>query len=411
MKSLKMRLLSIFIVCSIGVSFLPIRPTNPYVSTSSSSFKDDSFTLSRLFTGLFITLGVAAFIYFINRLMASGRDNIADKHNPEDDNPRLQQRTPIRSQEDTNLDTFRDLGIEPQLLPFVKDARRVGNVLYIQLKTIHQFDANVIEPVQVYHDNLVAQLKRMRGVQRTDQLENEDIRRINNCKPSGTCPVQVIRNLQLLNQFLIRGIQTGAPVLENINSVEHARNFLADLVQRNQPTSWMELNDIQRFIEAHDFNLSHATSCVVVYPEGTYDYHVTRAQQRVLRENSQDNPYHLFVVETGDATISGIFNEVCEDYKLSFNVTDEEIGRITSRENNKNHFYVSAIQRRQNEIRYFIVDTIGTKDHIDDQRYCVRDQYLCERVLDGRSSIDYRQHLRNYSEQILQQHIEDKKKK
>jgi len=433
-KSIKIRFLLLCLVYSIGMATVPVVPIEQCAHMAS---KHTDGVVTHLFKGFLVALGIAAVIYCIktygSNQEASPDNRVYNKQIAKTDQlqeanqlcnatvpsqeknkpyiPQFELEPSLNAQKATKEGRLRALGIEPELLPYIKDAKRVRNLLYIQLKTINQLDTDVIAPVKIYHDNLVAQLKALRKVQRIEQLQNEDIRLINNFIPSATCPVQVVRNIQLLNQFLATGFHAGIPAVADINSVIHARDFLSNLIDRNQSTSWMSMEDISLIIEAH--NLSSVTSCVMTYPEGVANF--SKAQRALIEHGcqSKDNsyPYHLFVIETGDATASGIFDQVCQNYKIACNLADQEVNRIRSLERNKNHFYSLAIQRRPTEIRCFIIDTVRTHDHIHDDQYCLRDQYLCERVLDGSSTINYATHLRKYAEKIVKKKIEDKHKR
>ena len=67
------------------------------------------------------------------------------------------------------------------------------------------------------------------------------------------------------------------------------------------------------------------------------------------------------------------------------------------------HFYASAIEKKENEFRCYIIDTLPAHDHINCADHRVRNKYLCDN-LKGKKDIKlgFERHLKACSERKVQ---------
>lgn len=366
-------------------------PSMNQISTQTS-FESD--VVSR-FLGMAV-LGIICYLVY-DALFKHPRRQIyvpQMEHTKHGDETRLAQKKTNLSPEQQRLQRLRNLGIEEYLLPYVRDANRVNNVTFIQLRAVNQFDDQVIRPVVAYKNTLQKKLKRMN---RRRHLNDEDKKLLKGFEPTATCPLFSVRHIGLLNQFFTqRNIGAIAALTDN----DHAHNFLHARVSHNQPTSWRNETEVATILREYDL----ATNANCVIAEGAPGQFVQA--QRKIRNLQQRHIFHLFVVEVGEAATLGIFDETLNRFDLS----DDDRKSISRQEQQRNHFYVSAIERRGNNIRYYIVDSIPTHDHINNVDFYTRDKYLCDLIVDGRSDINYRQYLREYSYRVIQNSIENGRK-
>ena len=314
--------------------------------------------------------------------------------------------------------SFRRLGIPEWQIPYVRDAKRDGNVLKIQLKTVDQFSDNVISCVKEKQKALeeerkakIAQIKSEELDQevikgKIREVENEYRNPVFNYSPNATCPSQVMRNALLMRDFFnSRGNQgQQQQILGNIKSAEHAQNYLTQLIQNNQPTSWLEPLDLIMRIQENNVD-----EIVTILDAGALSVRGDALPEVKLKLRDGGLPYafHIFIINTGEAILSGEVGNACTRLKDNnkMPLQQRDLRRIRSSEETKCHYYLVAMERIGDQIRYYSIDTLRYNNHISNANDSFRDDYLCDMILHNRSNIDFQGYLRQYSESVIDQYI------
>jgi len=342
-----------------------------------------------------------------------------EKENAEEERKKLQ----------AHVNKCRQLGIEDEIVPFVKDAKRVGNILYIQLDCVSQFCPTLQRPVQEYYDAMKQQILDTHNVQRWSQLTasaNSQIRQLNGFQPSATCSSLVIRSLLKMKQFMLRQNLQDVSALDELINTEDGINYFQELLARDEPVSWGDATVFTGLLGVNLIernNLQNETTFV----QTALQANVQAAQIAIQAAVRNDSPFHLFVISTGDVgafnLIDPAFDRVIQEQENNSDIILEpaDRGKINRQEDSKRHYYAAAMQKRGNETRYYIIDTAPGKDHINNQDYHLRDRYLGETVAIGRPTVDFRAYLAGpYAEGVvrrfnrvkkLRKELKEKKKK
>ncbi|MFC1842286.1 hypothetical protein ACFLYU_01375 [Candidatus Dependentiae bacterium] len=263
---------------------------------------------------------------------------------------------------------------ELNLAPHIKHYKNIDNVEYIQLKTVDQFNSKVKS----------------------------------NAKKSATCGTLSIRNAYwMYNFFRTPDYARKEHFLREINSQGNAKKYLEKLTDEKKETVWLIADDIDRRIRRmselkkkkdENFNMTgHVTvlDTVLLLENG--------AQNHILeRFRKFENYYHVFLVNTGDV-FSGVLRDMFENEKRL--VEQQRNNKIKNRwfEDFKaggrsgNHWYVVALEKRGSSIKCYIIDTAGGANHIkglDGKKQSLggkRNKYLCDYIINGYSSVRFRE--------------------
>ena len=315
---------------------------------------------------------------------------------------------------------LRNMGIENNLIPFVKNAEKVGNKLFIQLKTVDQSSSAVVQPVREFYNRLNRELKKRREEQGISFLQ-EDYDLFRNFAPGATCFAHSEENAGAMIEFLLRGDQNDVSTLVRINSNIHAKeNLRARVDNQNEngegdpiPTSWGETGDINRYLREHNLDTYASTvSSVSVFNE-----HIEKEEQRPFYQEMQkitqrvENPFHVFIVEANDSfhQVYPVINELKQ--KENIILERHDVTNILQAESGKTHFYVAAIQRigapgAQAQFRYYILDTLY--DHFRYQSFKDRDRFFADHMIEGRSSIDFKKLMQDNVRKSIKGRIKSK---
>jgi len=391
-----------------------LTPQLPTISQSVNSPHIVESLLGLSFLGVLFYLIYKAVVHTPNNLGKQGgpegRDNRKKKHvanqknNQQSiveaqapENLQCQQQHPVgclqpwtMPQNQQLLQQSKTLGIANHLLSYIKNTKKIGNITFMQLKTISQFNKMITWPVKAYQDNV----KRFASM-KNGPLTDEDAETFNSFEPTAVCPSLAARHTRLLYQFFVTGALEN---IANLNNEVYARNFFSNCIRQNQPTSWLQLEQVGQMLPQG--LQMHVTGVCLGSGDGPYP--MLAAAQRKMQQRSGNNAFHIFIVETGDVVNSEILSEVLN--AAGVRLTARQKVEVGQQEQNKNHFYVVAIEKRGDQVYYYIVDSDPGYDHINSQPF-VRDAYLCDLVLYGQSQIDYRAHVRNHAEYVLQTYL------
>jgi len=289
------------------------------------------------------------------------------------------------------------------MLPYVLDATRRGNVVYIQLDTINQFDRNVTAPVTQHRETLINQMLQEKKKLRFDDLDAADKERANDFSAGGTCPVQSIRNARLLAQFLRSENENQAlDALRRINNAQDAREYLQDLTNNGKKTSWLETVEIYRRLEEEQLDHDVSLMDSVVMSEDQFE-----VEKFKLRFGS-DGAFHIFIINTGDITALGEIDKARQriNQKRNLNLNRGQTLFLERHQEGRGHYYVAAIQRRGDDIFYYTTNTVRDEDHVNNPVFAYRDRYLCENMLNVNPRVNFRNYLRNYSEGLIEGYMQ-----
>jgi len=229
-----------------------------------------------------------------------------------------------------------------------QDVRRVvGQVEYIQLDTVNQGNLQ-------YKDEKVNIYQQLNQKARRAKL-NED--RTNPYDSGGTCPSQSIRNGMLINNFLKTRDQTH---LENIKNDSAAIDYLSNLIKENRHTSWLNAGEVQARLR--ELNLLGEITVI----DSMRDHMEARLGEIAAEFEENDNFSHVFIVNTQDIGLR--------------------------------HFYTLAICKFQNNIKCFIMDTLGGRNHLaDGSLQFALNKCLCDSIVDSAS---YERHIDEYKTRL-----------
>ena len=468
MKSFKMHFLSLFIASAIALQVSSAYCMNNFNSVNAANYPTATHSLfnsRRFLGGLLLGLSVLATMIFIidrfiihrnnpqggggngdgnkNPIKPSGINDFKNKTTKNKKNPVLTQKQARekarKKREEKNKQErerkeqeFRDFGISEWQIPYVKDAKKDGDVLKIQWKTVSQFSNNVIRGVTEKQEQLTKEQEKKINQVNTKNLDrkakSDEIKIINNdydrkiidYKPNATCPSQAIRNAGLMMEFFrSQGNQNQQQqILENIKSVEHARNYLNQLIQKDKATSWLEPKEIVKRmlgLSEDEFFSSLDNGSI---QRGAYGFNLLDAgvlqlatslhevKDKFREEENHPYAFHVFMIETGEVIHSGEFDQACnrlsDNEKMPLQLAD--INTLRRYEENKSHYYVVAMERIGNQVRYYTLDTMSN-NHIREADFSFRDDYLCDIILNGQSNIDVRDCLKKYSEKVVDNYI------
>jgi len=307
-------------------------------------------------------------------------------------------------------DHLQKLGIEGELIPFVKDAKRVGNMLYIQLDCIDQFCKTLQRPVKEHYNAMVIDIYASFNMEIGKELPveaNPRIMELDNFEPSATCSSLVIRSLLKMKQFMLRRDPRDVSALEQLKRVEDGIQYFQGLIDRNEPTSWGDATSFTGLLGVNVIeknNLQNETTFVQTVLQANIEH----AQSKIQAKESSDSPFHFFVVSTGDVGAFNLIDKTFDGFmQAKENNSDivlekEDKAKIQTEEDSKRHYYAVVMQKRVHEVRYYIIDTSPYNDHINDQVYHLRNQYLAEMIATGQPTVDFRAYLAGpYAQEVV----------
>ena len=261
-------------------------------------------------------------------------------------------------------------GIPEHIVGSVKKAKKVENITYVQLETVYQFSSAITGALAEKH-----------------KAAKEENRRDNRFDPRGTCPIQAIRNAYLMNEVFRNwdNQEIVARYLERINSDQDASNYLKNFVDRNRPTSWLQSNEIDAIIREENLGAVVKSLDTVL------------SLDLMLREYRDTR---IFVVNEDDiSAATGFVDQICKETKEAKIYQKEEledvdvVGESIKESGGNSHWYLVAMRGNAENAQCYIIDTFGN-DHISTEEKFTRNRFLCEKILTGRSSIDYRERVK-----------------
>jgi len=328
---------------------------------------------------------------------------------------------PARSAHDQRLLTA---GVSAYMLPYVKNATRIGNISYIHLDSVNQFDTNVNAPVDEYQKKVIEKETNEHNVTEVAHLPQEKKYTIESFSPHGTCAVQAIRNSKLMNRLV--GLQNRSSILDLIDRLlgrpdrktetlkqlretEHAQGFLRQEVTDNLATSWLSGGDLARRLQDHYGRYGLEANSVDVQEVSSF---ILTDGPAYLRDrlaprgayNGGDFTY-TFIICTGDIerleAMNPAYTEFAHEYRIA---NPQEVALLKGQVGNPlPHYYVLTLVKKDNNITCYIVDTIPTNDHINNEFFLQRNRYFCEKLLTNESDIDFRIAVREYAKSRLKE--------
>ena len=264
-------------------------------------------------------------------------------------------------------------------------SKQVGNVEYIQLFTVNQFDKDVNTYVNKKYNSLA----------KNGLLNKSKTREA--FSPNATCAWHAIRNaLCFFRTLHAQDIFTKIMHLEKINNDDHAKSFLKKIIDYDLETSSLQSDFIEKaikeFKDTKEALLANRTTVV----DSVLSAEFKIFQEITDRFANNNNYFHLFIVNTG------YMNQyLVKDYikkfaqESGYKVNRKVLKKFASRENKKNHYYVAAIEKKDNRVKYFIMDTIPGNNHIEDKNLYDIDKFLCDYILTGHSRIKLKEKVHN----------------
>ena len=326
---------------------------------------------------------------------------------------------PARSTHDQRLLAA---GVPEYMLPYVKDATKVGNVSYIHLEAVNQFDVNVNAPVDTYQKEMIKKEKEEHKVTEISDLPQEKKDRIESFSSTGTCAIQAIRVSELMNRLIRLQNHSkiwdmidkllGRPdrkieILELLRDPEDAQAFLQREVDDNLVTSWLSGGDLENRIK--DNNARYGLEDGSIDVQEVSSFIETDGPEYLKGKLAPRGPYnggdfqYTFIICTGDVerlqAVDSAYNELLGEYNIP---NFQERLLLKDQEGNKTaHYYVVTMVKEGDDVKYYIVDTLPTNDHINNAFFLNRNRYFCDILLTNRSTIIFRTEVRNYAKRRL----------
>jgi len=224
---------------------------------------------------------------------------------------------------------------------------RIGkyNVEYIQLDTVNQMSLKSKDDNFNIYKYLEKKNKseKNKKSEKSEKNEKNGYKNKNPYASKATCPSQAIRNATLINNFLRTKKEE---FIKKINDDSDAVNCLKKLVDENKSTSWLSAGEINARLK--DMNLSD----MVFVIENMATPPIDTLKNIAKKFEKHDTCYHIFIVSM-------------EGEGLKFP-----------------HFYTAAICKSGDDITYLIMDTLESKNHIDNNTLFSLNEGICNWVLD-----------------------------
>ena len=105
---------------------------------------------------------------------------------------------------------------------------------------------------------------------------------------------------------------------------------------------------------------------------------------------ARENFFHVLIVNTGDVFNSGALNteRTIFEKNNSYKIDDERFKALVRKKQERNHWYVVAIEKRRERKRCFVIDS-NSGDQLSDEYKYAMNRFLCENLLYGDSNVEY----------------------
>jgi len=300
-----------------------------------------------------------------------------------------------------------DVGVSEDILPYVKDARKVGNIRFIQFEAVDQFDPTIMAIVDTHQKQVIEQCKQASNVSDIDRLSSEQKEQIRSFDPRGTCVAQTIREARLIQEIVkTRSARTKKKYLGLINDTEAAKSFLQKEIRDNVSTSWLSGRNLEQRIALDRYGFT-SNSVTVLEASSLILLNGPDHLKTILQRDTIGDFSHTFIICAGDAINLGsadtVFTETSSQYKfqnqLQASLLKSQLD--TSMENEK-HYYVVSIVKQGEDVFYYIIDTKSNNNHINDEYLKNRDQFICDKLLTNESVINLREETKKITKKNME---------